>query len=142
MDVRTFVMIKTCIKDGFRYEDIVTRVLQEQSALRQQMESENQKRTVSEPPVTAQNNDSDYEGSSQVPAETEPTLSDAALKQIAQYFVRIEQRNALLENRLERMEKLLLSQKTSEESSGLLPRAISLIKESSQAFWQAFARSL
>ena len=146
LDIRTFVMIKTCIKDGFKQEDILNKVRLEQESIQKQLDEESrirQIRNAEEMPQVAMLQDSEQSETSNphLPVVSEVALNDATLKQIGKYFLNLEQRNILLENRLERMERMLQSQ-IEVQQQGFLPRTLNLIKESSQAFWQAISRSL
>jgi len=147
LDIRTFVMIKTCIKDGFKQEDILIKVRTEQESIQKQLDEEariRQARAAEELPQAPQDHSTEpsLATNPHLPAAvSEVALNDATIKQIGKYFLNLEQRNILLENRLERMERMLESQ-LEIQNQGLLPRTINLIKESSQAFWQAISRSL
>ncbi len=142
VDVKTFVMIKTLIKDGLKQEQILDKVREEREALKEQMSPQETK----EEPAQKEENLPAAARHPNLPAE-EPSeeflciqsrmeKQQKLLEEMGRWFMNAEERSIHLQSRLTRMEETL-EEIRREQKSTFFTR----LADSTTAFWQALTRS-
>ncbi|MCO4783160.1 MAG: MerR family transcriptional regulator [Candidatus Cloacimonetes bacterium] len=162
-DINCFVMIKTLIKDGFKKEEIVTKV---QSELEQIVQEEKTAEVKSEtipkkdavdPPlaedktlaqtvtslaVEDSSNESQFNYQEMVEYGKAIKINHGMLEKMNQHFLNLETRNSMLEQKIDRIERLLVSKEEAESNQHHLPKSISTLIDSTQAFWKALKNTI
>ena len=146
-DIQIFVMIKTLIKDGFKHLDIVEKVTDELNQLKDEQkrrEKENfGESDLSKAPVQiAIHREPDIDNLPvQKPIETvsiPPTLLD----NLNDTFLALEKRNAILEEKLDNIEGMLLKLNHQKQTQYNLPKPLTNLMDSTQALWSALKKSI
>ncbi|MCJ8344522.1 helix-turn-helix domain-containing protein [bacterium] len=166
-DINCFVMIKTLIKDGFKKEEIIVKVQSEiQEVLEEEIQKEEKQpeaspvetsselvevQTVEEKTITKPNNalviddsthhDSHFNYQEMAEYGKAIQINHGLLEKMNQHFLNLETRNSLLEQKLDRIERMLV-EKESSEPTHHLPKSIGLFIDSTQALWKALKNTI
>jgi|GEM_PF-1111687 len=152
-DIQIFVMIRTLIKDGFKQEEIQEKIAEELPKLREEMKQAQQE----EPAVKEAEEKEEIKSPQKLKLakketskeiiyaedEQEPTVrvNPKLLKNMNDYFLSLEKRNAMLEHKLSHIEGIL-EEMNQRNQIGIIPRSFNSIKDSTTAFWDALKKSL
>ena len=134
-DVNIFVMIKTLIKDGFKNSEIQTKILAELPALERSLEGgmEQEVKSVSlaaveEPAPTLAGNESMI--------RVNPNM----LKCVNHFLLAQERKNTILEQRLERIERLLEGMAPPKRAG--FKESLHRVIDSTSALWLALKKAI
>lgn len=145
-DVQAFVMIKTLIKDGFKQSEVIEKVTAELARIEQpQMAQETPiKNEITETPVQiAIHRDTEDDCAPVESFSDLVSIPPALLRNLNETFIALEKRNAVLENKLENIESLLIKiDKKNEVPTSSLPRPLMALVDSTQAFWSALKKAI
>ena len=149
-DVQSFVMIKTLIKDGFKQSEVIEKVEAELAQIREVCAKENtdEMQQIPEPPVQIPLNRDNSEDFPPVESESEMvSIPPSLLSNLNETFIALEKRNAILENKLDNIEALLIeiggkNGKGRDSNPSSLPRPLTAIVDSTQAFWSALKKAI
>lgn len=160
-DINCFVMIKTLIKDGFKKEEIISKVQIELEQVNQEekvgqspevkLEEETPIEPISEEkslaqavslPVEDARDDNPFNYQEMVEYGKAIKINHGMLEKMNQHFLNLETRNSLLEQKIDRIERLLITKENEESNQHHLPKSISLLIDSTQAFWKALKNTI
>ena len=146
-DVQAFVMIKTLIKDGFKHSDIIQKVTDELNQLKDQekrheMENSGESDVPNAPVQIAIHREPGSDNLPvQKPIET-VSIPPALLDNLNDTFLALEKRNAILEEKLDNIEGMLLKLDHQKQAQYNLPRPLINLMDSTQALWSALKKSI
>ena len=149
-DVQSFVMIKTLIKDGFKQSEVIEKVEAELAQIKEvrATQASDDIPLNSEAPVQIALNRESSEDYTPVEAETEMiSIPPSLLSNLNETFIALEKRNAILENKLDNIEALLVKMgdkncRGDGSNPSSLPRPLTAIVDSTQAFWSALKKAI
>ena len=146
-DIHIFVMIKTLIKDGFKHSDVVQKVSDELSQLRKAGDT-SEKQTISDddtPDAPIQISIHRDQDGDNLPVQTSADLISippTLLDNLNETFLSLEKRNAILEEKLDNIEGMLLKLNKQNQAQYQLPKPIISLVDSTQALWSALKKSI
>ena len=146
-DVQIFVMIKTLIKDGFKHSDIVEKVTDELNQLRKTNDSSKEQTisdgdTPSAPIQISIHRDQDDDNLPVQKSTDLVSIPPALLDNLNDTFLSLEKRNAILEEKLDNIEGMLLKLNNQNQGQYQLPKPIVSLMDSTQALWSALKKSI
>ena len=146
-DIQIFVMIKTLIKDGFKHSDIVEKVTDELNQIKSSVINE-EKQAKSEddaPAAPVQISIQRVQDDDNVPVHASSdavSIPTALLDNLNDTFLSLEKRNAILEEKLENIEGMLIKLNAQNKVQSQLPKPIVSLMDSTQALWSALKKSI
>ncbi|PCJ21517.1 MAG: hypothetical protein COB02_02675 [Candidatus Cloacimonadota bacterium] len=159
-DINCFVMIKTLIKDSFKKEEIIIKVqaelseakIKEDKPIEEIKENNTNNKIVEEKALTeisknlineeSNNNDSQFNYQEMVEYGKAIKINHGMLEKMTQHFLNLETRNSLLEQKIDRIERLLINKEQEESNNHSLPKTIGVLIDSTQALWRAFKNTI
>ena len=146
-DVQAFVMIKTLIKDGFKHSDIIEKVTDELNQLKDQdkrheMENFGESDVPNAPIQIAIHRDQDGDNLPVQKSADLVSIPPALLNNLNDTFLALEKRNAILEEKLDNIEGMLLKLDHQKQTQYNLPRPLTNLMDSTQALWSALKKSI
>ena len=146
-DIQIFVMIKTLIKDGFKHSDIVEKVTDELNQMKSSIRNdEKQDKSDDDAPVApVQISIQRVQDNDNLPVHASSnavSIPTALLDNLNDTFLSLEKRNAMLEEKLENIEGMLIKLNAQSKVQSQLPKPIVSLMDSTQALWSALKKSI
>ena len=146
-DIQIFVMIKTLIKDGFKHSDIVEKVTDELNQMKSSIRNdEKQNKSDDDVPVApVQISIQRVQDNDNLPVHASSdavSIPTALLDNLNDTFLSLEKRNAMLEEKLENIEGMLIKLNAQSKVQSQLPKPIVSLMDSTQALWSALKKSI
>ena len=146
-DIQIFVMIKTLIKDGFKHSDIVEKVTDELNQMKSSIRNdEKQNKSDDDVPVApVQISIQRVQDNDNLPVHASSdavSIPTALLDNLNDTFLSLEKRNAMLEEKLENIEGMLIKLNAQSKVQSQLPKPIVSLMDSTQALWLALKKSI
>ena len=146
-DIQIFVMIKTLIKDGFKHSDVVEKVTDELNQMKSSIKNdEKQDKSDDDAPVApVQISIQRVQDNDNLPVHASSdavSIPTALLDNLNDTFLSLEKRNAILEEKLENIEGMLIKLNAQNKVQSQLPKPIVSLMDSTQALWSALKKSI